>query len=186
MRHGIAGKKLSRNQSLRKATVRDLAIATLKRQSIQTTKTKAKEARKLVDKLITLGKKGTLAHKRKAFSILCDHQLVSHLFNDMAPRFKDRQGGYTRVIGMVNRRGDNAEMALLQLTEIEKVLVNKPISKVGKEKQTVVDGDVPVKNPVESKQKSIKKTDLDSKQKPKGNVVGGIKKIFNRKTATEK
>src|SRR3989338_8184504 len=104
MRHGMAGNKLSRNSSLRKATVRDLAKATLIQQRICTTEAKAKEARKLVDKLITLGKKGTLADKRWTCAILCDHRIVSDLFNKTSPRFKDRVGGYTRIIHLGNRR----------------------------------------------------------------------------------
>ncbi|MFH0754710.1 MAG: 50S ribosomal protein L17 [Candidatus Omnitrophota bacterium] len=118
MRHGVAGKKFGRNQTLRRATVRDLVKAVLINQTIRTTKVKAGEARKLVDKMITMGKKNTLAAKRRAFAILCDHGLVSTLFNTIAPRFANRHGGYTRIIKLsVNRQGDNAEMAILELTE---------------------------------------------------------------------
>ena len=118
MRHGLAGNKFGRNQTLRAATLRDLARAVFKHERIKTTRAKAVEARKLVDKLITLGKQNTLAAKRRAFSVLIDHGLVSSLFNIIAPRFKNRQGGYTRLIKFaVNRPGDNAEMVLLELTE---------------------------------------------------------------------
>jgi large subunit ribosomal protein L17 len=118
MRHGVSGKKFGRNQTLRAATIRDLVKAVLINQKIQTTRIKAGEARKAVDKMITLGKKNTLAAKRRAFAILCDHALVSNLFTTIAPRFANRQGGYTRVIKLsVNRQGDNAEMAILELTE---------------------------------------------------------------------
>ncbi len=118
MRHGIAGNKFGRNQKLRQATVRDLAKAVLKHQRIRTTRAKAAEARKLVEKLITMGKEDTLAARRRAFAILCDHELVKMLFNSVASRFKFRQGGYTRIIKFaVNRPGDNAEMVLLELTE---------------------------------------------------------------------
>ena len=114
MRHKISGNRLSRNSSLRKATLRDLAKATLIDQRICTTRAKAKEARKLVEKLITLGKKDTLAARRRAFAILCDHTLVSSLFKETAPRFKNRIGGYTRIIPFNNRIGDNAEMVFLE------------------------------------------------------------------------
>lgn len=124
MRHKIAHKTLNRKQAHRKATVRDIAKATLIHNRIQTTEVKAKEARKLVDKLITLGKKGTLAHKRRAFAILCDHKLVSNLFNETSPRFKERNGGYTRIIKLGNRRGDNASLVFLELTE--NTVVAKP------------------------------------------------------------
>ncbi len=118
MRHGVSGKKFGRNQTLRAATIRDLVKAVLINQKIQTTRVKAGEARKAVDKMITLGKKNTLAAKRRAFAILCDHTLVSTLFTTIAPRFATRQGGYTRIIKLsVNRQGDNAEMVILELTE---------------------------------------------------------------------
>ena len=126
MRHGVAGNRLGRNQSLRKATIRDMAKATLLRQRILTTKAKAKEARKLVEKLITLGKKGTLAHKRRAFAILVDHNLVKELFDNIAKRFNTRQGGYTRIIPLGFRRGDNAQLIYLELTENSEIIVSKP------------------------------------------------------------
>src|ERR1041384_7813012 len=116
MRHAKSGNRLSRNQSLRKATVRDMGKAVLIQERICTTKAKAKEGRKMVEQLITLGKKGTLADKRRAFSILCDHQLVRDLFATIAPRFKNRVGGYTRIIPFGIRRGDNAELVFLELT----------------------------------------------------------------------
>ena len=125
MRHGISGNKLSRNQSLRKATMRDMARAILVEERIFTTKSKAKEGRKFIDKLITLGKKGTLADKRRAFAILCDHQMVCDLFDKTAPRFKNRVGGYTRIIPFGNRRGDNAQMVYLELTEKSKAIISK-------------------------------------------------------------
>ena len=118
MRHGISGNKFGRNQTLRKATVRDLVRAILKAEVIKTTRAKAVEARKLIDRTITLGKKNTLAAKRRAFALLCDHAMVSNLFNVIAPRFANRKGGYTRIIKFTtNRQGDNAEMVLLELTE---------------------------------------------------------------------
>ena len=137
MRHGMAGNRLSRNSTLRKATVRDLAKATLIAQRICTTEAKAKEARKLVDKLITLGKKGTLAAKRRAFSILTDHKLVSDLFAKTSPRFKNRIGGYTRIIKLGTRRGDNAALAYLELTEKEIIIISKPKSGVTAKKEKV-------------------------------------------------
>ena len=197
MRHRIAGNRLSRNSTLRFATVRDLAKATLIKQRICTTKAKAKEARKLVEKLITLGKRGTLADKRRAFSILCDHQLVSDLFNETAPRFKSRVGGYTRIIKLGNRRGDNAHLALLELTEKKIVVEAKPKTqttkkskdievspKSVKEEKTIevkeAPKDVyPKKDPIKAESKdSITHQD---KAKPSKTIVGGIRKMFNRK-----
>lgn len=125
MRHRIAGKKLGRKPAHRRATIRDIAKAALICQRICTTKVKAKEARKLVDNLITLGKGGTLAHRRRAFAILCDHKIVKELFDETAPRFRNRIGGYTRVIPLGTRRGDNAQLAFLELTEKKEIVVSK-------------------------------------------------------------
>jgi large subunit ribosomal protein L17 len=200
MRHGIAGNKLSRNSSLRKATIRDIAKATLIRQRICTTQAKAKEARKLVDKLITMGKKGTLAEKRRAFAILCDHKLVSALFAKTSPRFKDRMGGYTRIIPLGNRRGDNARLAFLELTEKEEVVVNKlkttvPAKKLlesvpskqeeskqdpNTKESAKTDGQDPASKKDVLKQKQASPTDEKESQ---GNKLSGIRKIFNRKSS---
>lgn len=188
MRHAIAGNRLNRFSSWRKATVRDIAKATLLKQRIFTTKVKAKEARKLVDQLITLGKKGTLADKRRAFAILCDHELVSSLFSTMAPRFQARQGGYTRIIKVGNRRGDNAEIAILELTEVVEV-VKKKIETTEKTKKKSTDATAEV----ETSDKSAKASSKDHnkvadktilKDKPK-NIMGGLKKMFNRKVGGE-
>lgn len=196
MRHAIAGNKLGRNQTLRKATVRDIAKATLLRQRITTTKAKAKEARKMVDKLITLGKKDTLAAKRQAFSILCDHKLVSRLFGTIAPKFKERQGGYTRIILMNNRRGDNAQMALLELTEKDEIKISKPKKssegKTSSKSKKTSDENVgqATKSAPEPKDQgeksSIKKDDHKTVDKTKGkskNIVSGLKQMFNRKNS---
>ena len=96
MRHGISGNKFGRNQTLRAATVRDLVRAILKSEAIHTTRAKAVEARKVVDRMITLGKDNTLAAKRRAYALLCDHALVSNLFNVIAPRFVDKFAGDLR------------------------------------------------------------------------------------------
>jgi len=200
MRHGIAGNTLNRKTSHRKATVRDIAKATLIQQRISTTKAKAKESRKLVDKLITLGKKGELAHKRQAFAVLCDHKLVSELFNKIAPRFKERNGGYTRIIPSGNRRGDNAQLVFLELTEKEEIIVSKTnvtaksgkkevsskkistdaqVCELKKGKESEVKDIAPEKPKAESK-KSIKQIDI-SKEKASKKFVGGIRKMFKRK-----
>ncbi len=164
MRHGVAGKKFGRNQKLREATIRDLVKAVLINQVIRTTKVKAGEARKLVDKMITMGKKNTLAAKRRAFAILCDHALVSDLFNKIAPRFAARQGGYTRIIKLaVNRQGDNAEMVILELTEKSVEPKKEEVAQAkGKKVEDAVVVDkkaekkTAVKKPVEEKEKAEK------------------------------
>ncbi len=181
MRHGIAGNKLSRNSSLRKATMRDIAIATLLRQRITTTKAIAKEGRKVVDRLITMGKKGTLVEKRRAFSLLCDHQLVSDLFEKIAPRFKTRPGGYTRIIQLGQRRGDNAHLVLLELTEKEEVINKPPAEKAGKKPRTKVI-DVEAEKDVKSEEKPSAKRHVPPEEKKTKPKMGGmIKKMFQRK-----
>ena len=196
MRHGIAGNRLSRNSSLRKATLRDLAKATLIAQRICTTKAKAKEARKLVERLITMGKSGALADKRRAFAILCDHQLVSDLFNETAPRFKNRLGGYTRIINLSNRRGDNAKLVFLELTEKKVVVVTPPKSKAKAQvktqptkaithEQTVDVEDAP-KAKEHTTKDAVKSESKDAVTQDKANagkktIIGGIRKMFNRK-----
>lgn len=181
MRHGLAGNKLSRNKSLRKATMRDIAISTLRRQRITTTKAIAKEGRKLVEKLITMGKKGTLNEKRMAFSVLCDHGLVHDLFEKIAPRFKNRQGGYTRIITLGQRRGDNASMVILELTEKEAPLNKPKVTEKTSKKPKVVDVAAETEDKGETKKSTPKQplpTEEKSKAKPK---VGLIKKMFQRK-----
>lgn len=186
MRHGIAGNKLSRNSSLRKATMRDIAKATLIQQRITTTKAIAKEGRKVVDRLITMGKKGTLVEKRKAFALLCDHALVSDLFEKIAPRFNARKGGYTRILQLNHRRGDNASMVLLELTEKEEAPLNKPKAEKVAKKSKVVDVEASseghdekeAKKQSSQAKKHVPPAEDKGKVKPQG---GLIKKMFQRK-----
>lgn len=192
MRHGITGNRLGRNSSLRAATVRDIAKAVLLRQRIKTTEAKAKEARKLVDKLVTLGKKGTLAHKRRAFAVLCDHKLVSDLFDKIAVRFSKRNGGYTRIIKLaVNRRGDNAKMVFLELTEQEKasLAAKKKVKKVSKAKNPVEDAEVVSEKktpPAETTPKaSVKKTEIKGEMKRPPEKRGELQRMFRRKSGGE-
>tara|TARA_B100000686_G_C15861876_1_gene512310 strand:+ start:46 stop:516 length:471 start_codon:yes stop_codon:yes gene_type:complete len=113
MRHLKSGRKLGRTSAHRKALFNNLASALVRYELIQTTDPKAKELRKVSDRLITLGKKDTLDARRQAFAILKDRELVSKLFDDLAKRedITSRQGGYTRIIKLGNRRGDNAPVS---------------------------------------------------------------------------
>lgn len=117
MRHKIKTDSFGRFSSLRKATLKSIATSILIHERIITTKAKAKSARRVVEKIITLGKKGTLAAKRRAFSMICDHGLVKILFDKIAPKFADRKGGYTRIIPYLNQRGDNAQLVIFELTQ---------------------------------------------------------------------
>jgi len=120
MRHRIKTQNLSRFSSYYKATIKSLAQAVVKNQRIITTKLKAKVAKGLVDRLGTWGKQAdSLAARRQAFRVLCDHALVHRLFSDIGPMFRERNGGYTRIIPYKRRRGDNAELVILELTMIK-------------------------------------------------------------------
>jgi large subunit ribosomal protein L17 len=117
MRHGLSGRQLSRNAPHRRAMLRNMAASLLKHETIRTTVPKAKELRRVVEPLITMGKVDTLAKRRTAFSRLRDAKVVEKLFVDLGPRFKARAGGYTRILHMAPRPGDNAPMALMQLVD---------------------------------------------------------------------
>ena len=117
MRHGLTGRQLSRNSPHRWAMLRNMATSLLRHEAIRTTVPKAKELRRYVEPLITLGKTDSLANRRRAFARLRDAEVVDKLFDDIGPRFKARPGGYTRILHMANRPGDNAEMALMALVE---------------------------------------------------------------------
>ena len=110
-------RKLGKTTDQRRALLRGLVTDTLKYGKIETTVFRAKEAKRFVDKMITLGKKGDLAAKRRAMSFIYDEDDVYSLFNDIAPKFEARNGGYTRIIRLGNRKGDGAETAILELVE---------------------------------------------------------------------
>ncbi len=124
MRHRKSNRKFDRNKPERDSMLMNLARGLFISQSITTTAQKAKEARKLAERLITMGKVDTLHSRRKVFAVLRDEDLVSKLFKEISPLFKDRKGGYTRIMRLGNRRGDNAEMVILELTE-KKVIAPK-------------------------------------------------------------
>jgi large subunit ribosomal protein L17 len=115
MRHLKSGRKLNRTASHRWALMRNLITCLLRDERIQTTDPKAKEVRRWVDRVITLGKQGSLHARRQALSIVCDKAIVHKLFDTLGPRFKDRPGGYTRIIKIGRRRGDSAPISLIEL-----------------------------------------------------------------------
>ena len=116
-RHMNTGRKLSRNTSHRKALLDNLVRSVIKYESIRTTTPKAKEARRLVERVITKARVGTLAARRLVHRDVRDQEVLAKLFDTIAPRFKTRPGGYTRLIHVQNRVGDNAPMAILELVE---------------------------------------------------------------------
>jgi large subunit ribosomal protein L17 len=117
MRHQLSGRQLSRNSPHRHALLRNMSVSLLRHETIRTTLPKAKELRRVVEPLITLGKSDSEANRRLAFSRLRDSEVVVKLFDDLGPRFKARPGGYTRILRMLPRPGDNAPMALMQLVD---------------------------------------------------------------------
>jgi large subunit ribosomal protein L17 len=126
MRHGLTGRQLSRNTPHRWAMLRNMAASLLRHETIRTTVPKAKELRRYVEPLITLGKTDSEANRRRAFARLRDAEVVTKLFVDIGPRFKTRPGGYTRILHMAQRAGDNADMALMALVEQAAAASAKP------------------------------------------------------------
>jgi large subunit ribosomal protein L17 len=117
MRHRVAGRKLNRTSSHRKAMFANMAAALIKHEQIKTTLPKAKELRPVVDRLITLGKRGNLHARRQAMTVLRDRGLTEKLFDGLADRYKARPGGYTRVLKAGFRHGDAAPMAVIELVD---------------------------------------------------------------------
>ncbi len=117
MRHRLSGRKLNRTGSHRKAMFANMAVALIKHEQIKTTLPKAKELRAVVDKLITLGKRGTLHARRQALAVLQDRDITGKLFDTLATRYAGRNGGYTRVLRAGHRYGDAAPMAYIELVD---------------------------------------------------------------------
>ena len=125
MRHLKSGRKLGRTTSHRKATLANLASALLTHKSIVTTTPKAKEARSTVERLVTFAKKGDLASRRHVLRTIRDKKLVKELFEEIAPKYTARNGGYTRIIKIGRRKGDNAPLAIFELVGYENVKAAK-------------------------------------------------------------
>lgn len=117
MRHRNVGRQLSRNSSHRKAMLRNMAVSLLNHELIRTTVPKAKELRRVIEPLITMAKNDTVAKRRLVFARTRDNAAVAKLFNDLGPRYKERPGGYTRILKCGNRPGDNAPMAIVELVD---------------------------------------------------------------------
>ena len=186
MRHAKAKLQLNRRTSWRKATLTSLAKALIIHQRIKTTKAKAKAVKPLIEKLISLGKNNSLFAKRQAYRILGDHKLVSLLFNDIAPRFVNRIGGYTRILNLGLRRGDNAQLVILALTEIKEKVPKKPKAEAEKkeaQKPEILKEGLPKEQPPEEKKP---KTEVAVKEKPPiskkptKNFLGGLRRIFKK------
>jgi large subunit ribosomal protein L17 len=130
MRHLVKGRKLGRTTAHRTALLRNLVTSFLEKERVRTTLAKAKEARPLAEKMITLAKQGTLPSRRRALSFVRKESAVTKLFDSLAPRFSERPGGYTRIVKLGPRPGDGAAMAMLELIGSE--YVKKAKKKKGK------------------------------------------------------
>jgi large subunit ribosomal protein L17 len=136
MRHGFHGRKLNRTASHRKAMFANMAASLIKHEQIKTTLPKAKNLRRVVDRLVTLGKRGDLHARRQALSVLRDTEITAKLFEDLAERYKERSGGYSRVLKAGFRYGDMAPMAIIELVDRDpeaKGLDSGPTQEAGEE-----------------------------------------------------
>ena len=117
MRHLKAGRKLNRTSAHRKALFRNMVTSLIDHEQVRTTDAKAKELRRIADRMITLGKRGSLHARRQALSYIRSRSVVTKLFDEVAARFKERPGGYTRVVKIGHRHGDAAPMSIIELTD---------------------------------------------------------------------
>jgi large subunit ribosomal protein L17 len=157
----MSGKKLGRNTSHRKAMMRNMVTSLFDHEKIRTTDVRAKELRKMAEKLITLAKRGDLHARRQAMQVIRDSKVVAKLFERIAVRYQERQGGYTRIIKLGHRSGDNASMSLIELVEEE--LAAKP----KKSKPVKAAAPAPVEKPVavETAQESVEETSASPEEK---------------------
>jgi large subunit ribosomal protein L17 len=186
MRHRVAGRKLSRHTQHRKLMFRNMLVSLLQYERIKTTLAKGKELRGWADKIISLGKRGTLHARRQAFALLRDKGIVKKLFDEIAPKFKDREGGYTRVYRLGWRQGDGAPLSLVELVtfappeEKKKSTIKKAkevLEKVTPKKKEKGEK----KEKEKTKEKKEKKVKKEEKESPKGKKEKPKKKSSEEK-----
>ena len=136
MKHNIKNKKLNKTSSHRKAMFMNMSNALIKHEQITTTLSKAKELRRFVEKIVTLGKKGDLLSRRKAISILQDQKMSKKVFDVLSDRYKNRSGGYTRIIKIGNRFGDNAPTAVIEFVDRDENAKGQDSGPVNEKKPT--------------------------------------------------
>jgi len=169
MRHRVAGRKLSRHTQHRELMFRNMLVSLLQHERIRTTLPKGKELRRWADRMISLGKKGTLHARRRAFALLRDKGIVKKLFDEIAPKFKDREGGYTRVYKLGWRQGDAAPLSLVELVTFAHPEEKKK-STITKAKEVLEKVTPKKKEKVEKKEKGKEKPkekEKEKKTKPK-------------------
>jgi large subunit ribosomal protein L17 len=135
MRHLNSGRKLNRSGSHRKALFRNMVLSLIRHGRIMTTDATAKELRRFADKMVTLGKQGDLAARRMAFAFMQSRDAVKKLFDEIAPQFKERAGGYTRVIKFDRRRGDAAPLSVIEFTGGPDTAAKKPRKKAARKEK---------------------------------------------------
>ncbi len=168
MRHRKKSEKFSRSRAQKKALIKSLLRAMIINERITTTTSRAKYLKGEIDRLITWAKKGTLSDRRLAYRILGDHKLVKRLFNEIAPRFRNISGGYTRSLRLTKRKGDGALLSLIELTRIvKKEVPHKRKVKETEAKETLKDEDQ-------------RKVPPKKEAKPKKGFVSGVRKIFKK------
>lgn len=168
MRHAKRVKKLGRTQSHRKAMLANMAASLLTYQVIKTTETKAKEVRKLAEKLISLAKRGDLHAHRQVYDVIRDRKLVKKLFDEIAPKFADRDGGYTRVSKLGPRKGDGAPLAVVELL-LERAAKGEKKGKKRKGEKKAKPTEVKEAEPKKEKKKEkakAKATEVEKKEEP--------------------
>ncbi|MBI4313918.1 MAG: 50S ribosomal protein L17 [Candidatus Omnitrophica bacterium] len=196
MRHAVRSRRFGRSRSERAALVRSLAQALFRYERIQTTLPKAKEAQRAAEQLITRAKTGTLAARRHVESWLQDASVTHTLFSEIAPRFKQRAGGYTRVVHAGYRNGDGAQLAVLELVERKPEPVVKPPKKSKGQKKEAASGTAaepaqktkPKHSPEETSSKESQKSqksDKESGSKKKPGFLGALRKFFGKGRPTQ-
>jgi large subunit ribosomal protein L17 len=184
MRHRRRVKRIGRTESHKKAMLENLVGSLFKHERVRTTLLKAKEAQRLAEHLITLGKRGDLSSRRAAIASLQDRDLTAKLFSDIAPRFSNRNGGYTRVVHAIQRPGDGARMAVFELTELR--ITRKVARERGKEKEERVSRRSQEPKDIElvrEEPSSVKEKPAEAppkEEKPKPGFLGGLRKLFGR------
>jgi large subunit ribosomal protein L17 len=179
MRHGFKRRKLNRTASHRKALFMNMANALIKHEQIITTLPKAKELKSVIDKLITLGKKGTIPHRRQAFAQLRDEAMVAKLFDTLAKRYESRNGGYSRVLKAGFRKGDMAPVAVIELVERDIKAKGKDSGPV-QVKENSEDAEKPV---VEVETPKGEKTKAEAKETKKTVEKASAKKTTKKASA---
>ena len=178
MRHRKQHSKLSMMSAHRKATLRNMVRSLIKHQKIETIYRRAKEVSRLTDRLITISRENSVLARRKAYSVLCDRDLVAKLFNEIAPLFKNRTSGYTRIIPLGFRRGDGASMAILELTE--KTIIQKLPKKAKKKAKAEEPKEAPKKAAEEAHDKE------EHHKEPKAKTISKGKPSLEEEKRTEK